>query len=93
MKKFVLRSAIALALAIPTVAVAQNDVAAEASVKKGFALYDNAGKKLGRIEQVRQSDGFATFIHNTKIYRVPLTSISVDGRTAKTSLAWDDIKG
>lgn len=91
MKNFVLRSAIALALAIPTVAVAQND--ADASVKKGYALYDNAGKKLGRVEQVRQSDGFVTFIHNTKIYRVPLTSLSVEGRTAKTTLAWDDIKG
>jgi len=93
MKKFVLRSALALALAVPAVAHAQNDDAAAVEVKKGYSLYDNAGKKLGRIEQVRQSDGFATFIYNTKIYRVPLTSISVDGRKAKTSLAWDDIKG
>ena len=92
MKNFVLRSAIALALAVPTVASAQ-DAAAPVAVKKGFALYDNAGKKLGRVEQVRQSDGYATFIYNSKIYRVPLTSLSVDGRAAKTTLSWDEIKG
>ncbi|SNS99605.1 hypothetical protein SAMN06295912_12925 [Sphingomonas laterariae] len=95
MNKFVLRSALALALAVPAAAMAQPaDAAAEATVvKKGYALYDNAGKKLGRVEQVRQSDGVVTFIYNTKIYRVPLASISVDGRTAKTSLGWDEIKG
>lgn len=93
MKNFVLRSAIALALAIPTVAVAQDDAAATIVVKKGYALYDSAGKKLGRVEQVRESDGYATFIRNSKIYRVPLTSISVDGRAAKTTLSWGEIKG
>ncbi|WP_380879950.1 hypothetical protein ACFB49_24380 [Sphingomonas sp. DBB INV C78] len=93
MKKFVLRGALALALAVPAVAFAQPADTAAVSVKKGYALYDSAGKKLGRVEQVRESDGVVTFIYNTKIYRVPLASISVDGRSAKTSLAWDQIKG
>ncbi|AGH48795.1 MULTISPECIES: hypothetical protein [Sphingomonadales] len=96
MNKFVLRGALALALMAPAAAIAQpadNAAAEAAAVKKGYALYDNAGKKLGRVEQVRQSDGYVTFIYNTKIYRVPLASISVDGHAAKTTLSWDEIKG
>ncbi|ARS28884.1 hypothetical protein [Sphingomonas sp. KC8] len=95
MNMFLLRGALALSLVVPAVAIAQpaDTAAAAVAVKKGFSLVDNTGKKLGRVEQVRESDGFATFIYNTKIYRVPLATISVEGRVAKTSLAWADIKG
>lgn len=98
MKHFLLRSVIAVALTVPAfTAHAQDAVEAvvETSVetvapKRGQMLRDADGKRIGRIDSVRED--VATVIYSSKIVRVPLNTITVDGRTAVTSLTVEEIK-
>lgn len=94
MNQFVLRSVIALALAVPAVAhaeVAAPAAATEATAaKRGQMLRDAEGRRIGRIDSVRSD--VATVIHEAKIYRIPLDTITTADRTATTSLTLAEIK-
>lgn len=101
MNKFVLRSVLALALAAPTAAYAQEAAApapAEAApaqaeavaAKRGQMLRDAEGRRVGRIDSIRTD--VATVIHESKIYRIPLNTITVADRVATTSLTLAQIK-
>ncbi|ODP38460.1 hypothetical protein [Sphingomonas turrisvirgatae] len=59
--------------------------------KKGFALKDRDGKKIGTVDMVSAS-GVVTFIRDMRIYRVPLATVSTNGRTSTTSLSWAEIR-
>lgn len=94
MNKFVLRSVLALALAAPAAAYAQEPAATAAveapAAKRGQMLRDAEGRRVGRIDSIRSD--VATVIHESKIYRIPLNTITTSDRTATTSLTLAEIK-
>lgn len=77
----------------PTAGIAQEPPAAgpTAAPKKGFTLKDRDGKKLGTIDLIR-ADGIVTFIRDMRLYRVPLSTVTTNGRTSTTSMSWEEIR-
>ena len=70
--------------------------AATASIRSSMLLRSADDKLLGRIERVVTSkDGLplaANLIHDGRIVNVPVATITVDGRAAKTSLTRSEVR-
>lgn len=83
--------------ASPAIAQVTPEAAPEAAtaavvVKKNKPLLDATGRRLGKIFEVNSEKGYATFLSQMKIYRVPLNTISSgnDGRLV-TSMSKADL--
>lgn len=100
MIKFVLCSAAALSFTFSAAALAEEAAkpapvtaaapATDVAVKRGQMLRDSTGRRIGRIEVIRQDA--ASVIFDGKIYYIPLNTISVTSAGAATSLSAADIR-
>lgn len=64
--------------------------ATPAAVKRNQLLLDSEGKRLGRIEELR--NGQASFIREDRFVKVPLSTITSDGKVARTTLSWAELR-
>ncbi|RYY29113.1 MAG: hypothetical protein EOP62_02045 [Sphingomonadales bacterium] len=79
-------------LATPVSALtAQVAPSSTVQVKKNQTIVDANGRVLGKVYEVNAAKGFASFMVQMKLYRVPLASLSADGSRLKTTMTRDDL--
>lgn len=77
----------AVLFAAPTQAwAAQAAPAAAIAAKKNQTIIDADGRVLGKVYEVNDAGGFVTFTAQMKVYRVPISTLSVEGSRLKTTL-------
>jgi hypothetical protein len=100
MSKIVRCTAVALALSVASVAIAQTAAepapAAAVALKSGVSLTSADGKRIGRIERiVKAADGSpvsASVIVDSRFVYVPASTLSASGNGFTTSLTRTEVR-
>lgn len=77
---------VVLAAAVPAFAQQPSPTTASVEVRKNQIIVDADGRVLGKVHDVDATSGIVTFAAQMRLYKLPLTSLSAEGKRLKTSL-------